>query len=42
VWRPVTDLHVRVSDVVMWRRADAGAPLIRPLIDIVRETRAAS
>ena len=41
VWRPIVDLGVQVSDVLMWRRADADAPLVRPLIDLARPTPAA-
>jgi DNA-binding transcriptional LysR family regulator len=39
VWRPVADLDVQASDVVMWRPDDAETPLMRPLLAIVRETR---
>jgi DNA-binding transcriptional LysR family regulator len=37
VWKPLADVNVQVSDVVMWRAEDATSPLLRPLIDIVRE-----
>ncbi|BCJ50596.1 transcriptional regulator [Actinoplanes sp. NBRC 14428] len=37
VWKPVTDLDVHRADIVMWRRQDERSPLLRPLIDIVRE-----
>ena len=38
-WQPVNDLRLEVRDVVMWRVQDAGAPLLRPFLDIVRELR---
>jgi DNA-binding transcriptional LysR family regulator len=41
VWRPIVDLGVQVSDVVMWRPEDTDAILVQPLIQIVREVRAA-
>jgi DNA-binding transcriptional LysR family regulator len=41
VWRPVTDLDIETADVVMWRPEDADTPLMRPLLAIVREIRAA-
>ncbi|SDI45126.1 DNA-binding transcriptional regulator, LysR family [Sinosporangium album] len=39
VWRPVVDLDVQVAEIGMWRPEDADTPLLRPLIDIVNETR---
>jgi DNA-binding transcriptional LysR family regulator len=40
VWRPVSDLHVSETHVVLWRADDDG-PLIRSLLDCAREARAA-
>lgn len=37
IWRPVSDLHLEMRDIVMWRPEDAQSPLLRPLIEIVRE-----
>jgi DNA-binding transcriptional LysR family regulator len=41
VWRPVVDLEVEISDVALWRAEDTGSPLLRTLITIVEEIRAA-
>ncbi|WP_410677152.1 LysR family transcriptional regulator [Amycolatopsis sp. cmx-4-68] len=40
VWRPLADLDVQISDVVMWRAEDTGSPLLRPLIDVVQGVKA--
>jgi DNA-binding transcriptional LysR family regulator len=39
VWRPLSDLGVELRDVAIWRADAARSPLLRPLIDIVREVR---
>jgi hypothetical protein len=39
VWRPVTDLGVEISEVVMWRAEDTDSPLLRPLITIAGQLR---
>jgi DNA-binding transcriptional LysR family regulator len=39
VWRPVVDLEVWIPEIAMWRPPDADTPLLRPLLDIVHETR---
>lgn len=38
-WKPVRDLDLERREIVMWRPEDADAPLLRPLLDIVRELR---
>ncbi|AUX34718.1 MULTISPECIES: LysR family transcriptional regulator [Sorangium] len=40
VWRPVSDLGLEIRDIAMWR-PDAQSLLLRPLIDLVRESGAA-
>jgi LysR family transcriptional regulator, benzoate and cis,cis-muconate-responsive activator of ben and cat genes len=42
VWRPVVDLGVQVPEIAMWRPEEADTPLLRPLLDIVHETRTRS
>ncbi|NBE91811.1 hypothetical protein GUY59_01035 [Nonomuraea sp. K271] len=37
VWRPVADIHHETHEVVLWRTANAGSPLLRPLLDVVRD-----
>jgi DNA-binding transcriptional LysR family regulator len=37
LWRPVEDLHLRLSEVVTWRAADAETPVVRALIESARE-----
>ncbi|MFI9642412.1 LysR family transcriptional regulator [Micromonospora sp. NPDC051925] len=39
VWRPVTDLDIKLSDVVTWRTKDADLPVVQALIDSAREVR---
>jgi DNA-binding transcriptional LysR family regulator len=39
VWRPLSDLGVELCDVAMWRADAARSPLLRPLLEIVREVR---
>ncbi len=39
-WRPITDLGLEVSEIVMWRPDDADTSLLRPFLEIVRELRA--
>jgi DNA-binding transcriptional LysR family regulator len=36
IWRPVSDLGLEMLNIAMWR-PDAQPPLLRPLIDLVRE-----
>ncbi|MEO3862503.1 LysR substrate-binding domain-containing protein [Acrocarpospora sp. B8E8] len=37
VWRPVAGLHHETLEVVLWRTADADSPLLRPLLNVVRD-----
>lgn len=37
LWRQVEDLHLHLSEVVAWRVADEGTPVVRALIDSARE-----
>ena len=39
-WAPVSDLGIEVREIVMWRRDEADAPLLRPFLELVREFRA--
>ena len=39
VWRPLSNLGVELRDVAIWRADAARSPLLRPLLDIVRELR---
>ncbi|WP_437764965.1 LysR family transcriptional regulator [Sorangium sp. So ce281] len=41
VWRPIEGLHINLSEVVTWRAEDSGAPVVRALIESVREVRLA-
>jgi hypothetical protein len=40
IWKPVSDLGLEMLDIAMWR-PDAPSPLLRPLLDLVREFEAA-
>ncbi|WP_437934389.1 LysR family transcriptional regulator [Sorangium sp. So ce341] len=40
IWRPVSDLGLEMRNIAMWR-PDAQSPLLRPLVDLVRELGAA-
>ncbi len=40
VWRPLSDLGVELRDIVMWRLDAERSPLLRPLIEVVKEVRA--
>lgn len=39
IWKPVSDLDIDMRDIAMWRPEDAQSPLLRPVIDLVREVR---
>ncbi|MEI9939201.1 MAG: LysR substrate-binding domain-containing protein [Pseudomonadota bacterium] len=39
VWRPLSDLGVEVCDIAVWQADAVQSPLLRPLIEIVREMR---
>jgi hypothetical protein len=39
VWRPLSNLGIELRDIAIWRADAKRSPLLRPLIDVVREVR---